>query len=208
MFSISKKFKFFKKYDIFGCPVALTMKNEESYKTIFGGMLTVIINMFFLGVIVYSFFKLFTKQNLETAKYEINLGSTYGYSDLNSNNFMIAINFDQSVLNNWTLPFMNISLIHVTQFRNSSLTFKTKQKIPLKICNHSDFVGLESEFDQLGLNTALCPSPGFNLSLQGNFQENIFSYFQIQLTTCTNNKTCQNNKTIYNTISAFGFLLF
>ena len=119
---------------------------------------------------------------------------------------MLAIRFDQNVLNNWTKPFMNITLMHVTQFRNTSTVWKTKTKISLKPCQSSDFIGLKDEFEQLGLNTSLCPVPGSNLTLQGNYQENIFAYFQIILTTCTNNKTCQDNETIYSEVSKIGLL--
>lgn len=204
MFGLSKKFKFFKKYDIFGCPVALTMKNEDTYKTIFGGIVTSILTLFFLGVILYSFFKLFTRQNMETNKYELNLGSSYGFLDLNQENFMLAVKFDAEILNNWTLPFMNLTLMHVTQFRNTSKVWKNKTKVELKPCTASDFVGLEADFPQLGLKSALCPSPGFNLTVQGNYQEDIFAYFQIILTTCSQNMFCQSNETIYKEISKIG----
>ncbi len=205
MFSFTKKFKGFKKYDIFGYPIALTMKNEDSYKTVFGGLLTIGIITFFFGIVIYSFYKLFTKQNMETAKFEVNLGDSYGNLDLNDENLMLAIRFDQNVLNNWTKPFMNITLNHVTQFRNTSTVWKSKKKINLRPCKSSDFIGLENEFEILGLNTSLCPVPGSNLTLQGNYQENIFAYLQIILTSCTNNQTCQDNKTIYSEVSKIGF---
>ena len=118
---------------------------------------------------------------------------------------MLAIRFDQNVLNNWTLPFMNITLMHVTQFRNTSTVWKIKKKIGLRPCLSSDFTGLESDFKQLGLNTSLCPAPGSDFTLQGNYQENIFSYLQIILTTCTNNKTCQDNATIFREVAKIGF---
>lgn len=204
MFGLSKKFKFFKKYDIFGCPVALTMKNEDTYKTIFGGIVTTILTIFFLGVILYSFFKLFTRQNMETNKYELNLGSSYGFLDLNQENFMLAVKFDAEILNNWTLPYMNLTLMHVTQFRNTSKVWKNKTKVSLRPCLQSDFVGLEADFPQLGLKTALCPSSGFNLTVQGNYQEDIFAYFQIILTTCSQSMLCQSNETIYKEISKLG----
>ena len=87
------KFKFFKKCDIFGYPVALTMKNEDSYKTVFGGILTALINFFFLCVIIYSFYMLFTKRTMTTSKYELNLGGKFGVLDLSTENLMIAIMF-------------------------------------------------------------------------------------------------------------------
>jgi hypothetical protein len=205
---LKKKFKFFKKFDIFGCPVALTMKQDDTYKTVFGGFLTSIIDFFFGIVIIYSFYMLFTKQTLQTTKYELNLGTNYGFMNLSDQNYMIAIRFDANNLNNWTNPFMNVTMQHVTQFRNTTNIWKIKKQIKLRPCQHSDFPGLDSDFDQLLINTSLCPPPGTQMPLQGNYQENIFSYFQIILTTCSNKKICQDNATIYNTIAAIGILFF
>ena len=202
--AIRHKFKFFKKCDIFGYPVALTMKNEDSYKTVFGGILTTLINVFFVSVIIYSFYMLFTKQTLQTAKYELNLGTNYGLLNLSDQNYMIAIRFDANNLNNWTNPYINVTMQHVTQFRNTTSLWKIKRPIKLKVCEKTDFPGLEKDFDQLGLNISLCPIKGTKMPLQGNFQENIFAYFQIILTTCSNKTVCQSNSTIYSTISAIG----
>ena len=92
---------------------------------------------------------------------------------------MLAISFDQQVLNNWTLPFMNITLMHVTQFRNTSTVWKTKTKISLKPCQSSDFIGLKDEFEQLGLNTSLCPAPGSDFTLhKGIFKRKSFHIFK------------------------------
>ena len=92
---------------------------------------------------------------------------------------MLAISFDQQVLNNWTLPFMNITLMHVTQFRNLSAVWKIKKKIGLRPCLSSDFTGLESDFKQLGLNTSLCPAPGSDFTLhKGIFKRKSFHIFK------------------------------
>ena len=205
MLNFQRKFKFFKQCDIFGYPIAFTMNKVSSFKTIFGGIMTSLLIFFFFGVIFYSFFKLFTNQNLETSKYELNLGSSYGFLELSDQNFMIAILFDQKILNNWTKPFINLTVNHVIQYRNSTTpAWKTKANIVLKACEYSDFSGLEKEFDELGLNLALCAGRGSNLSLQGNYQENVFSYFQIILTSCMNSSVCQDNETIYKEISKLG----
>jgi len=205
MFSaINKKIKFFKKCDIFGYPVTLTMKNESTYKTVFGGFLTIILIIFFFCVIIYSFYMLFTKQTLQTNKYELNLGANYGFLNLTDQDVMIAILFDDNNLNNWTHPYINVTMEVVTQYRNSTTVWKTKTPIKLKPCTYSDFPGLNQDFDQLLLSTALCPVPGTKLPLQGDYQETVFTYWQIVLTSCTNRKICQSNETIYQEISSLG----
>ena len=206
--AIRHKFKFFKKCDIFGYPVALTMKNEDSYKTVFGGILTTLINVFFVSVIIYSFYMLFTKQTLQTAKYELNLGTNYGLLNLSDQNYMIAIRFDANNLNNWTNPYINVTMQHVTQFRNTTRLWKIKRPIKLKVCEKTDFPGLEKDFDQLGLNISLCPIKVSrkHICLFSNNFDNMFEYNHLpkQLHYLQhdigNRYEFKRNKTLYNII--------
>ena len=203
MDSIKNKLKFFKKCDIFGYQIALRMKNDDYYKTVFGGILTFLIILFFICVTFYSFYMLFTRQTVQTNKYDINLGTKFGNLNISDQNYMIAIRFDADILNNWTNPFMNVTMRHVSQYRNTTSLWKIKTPIDLKICEKTDFPGLEEQFNQLALNTSLCPVPGTPMLLAGTYQEDLFAYFQIMLTTCSAD-SCQDNATIYNTISQIG----
>lgn len=197
-------FRFLKRFDMFGYPVSLTFKKKTTYQTIYGGLFTLLLVFVFLIISVYSIYKLFNQDYKETFKYEMNLGETYGSLPLNSNNFMMAVKFDAEQLNNWTIPFINVSLIKVTQFRNETKTFKIKNRINLFPCNETHFPGIVSEFNKVNLRNALCPNLSENLTLEGSFQENVFTYLQYALTTCENPLLCQNNVTIKNTIEQIG----
>lgn len=205
MIQISKKLKLFKKIDIFGAPINLKLKEDDTFKTIFGGLVTSLLVSFFLVAIAYSFYLLFTKQDRGTQKYDLNLGSSFGFLELKKENFMLAIKLNQDILNNWENPYMNITLLHVTQFRNSSGAWKIKNKVLLRPCQITDFIGLENDFFQMEANKALCPkSEDFNLTMQGNYQEDVFAYFQISITSCSDILICQTNETIYKAISSLG----
>ena len=182
------------------------MNQHDTYQTVFGGILSLIVQSFFFIVIIYSLYKLFDLQNFETYQSQVSLGSNYGSIEMKQETINFALKFDQPVLNNWTIPFMNITAVHVTQFRNSSTTFKIKKKIILKQCEYSDFQGDHNvQFDQLGLNTSLCPLPETNLTIQGNFQEDVFSYVQFILTACNDSSLCQSSKKINSTMAKIGF---
>lgn len=204
METIQKKIKFLKSYDLFGYPISLSFKKKSKYTTICGGILSLAIIIFFLLIFTYSIYKLFNQQYKETSKYMMNLGNQYGSLDLNTNNFMIAIKFDSESINNWSKPFINISMFQTTQYRNSTSTWKIKKKLNMTSCSIEHFNGLETEFEQLQLNSALCPILSSNLTLQGNFQESVFSYLAFTLTSCTDPNICQSNTTIYNTIKKLG----
>lgn len=199
--------KFLKSYDMFGYPISLSFKKKSTYTTIWGGFFSIIVICLLTSLFTYSFYKLFNREYLETSKYIMNLGNEYGSLDLNTENFMIAMKFDSELINNWTQPFINITLLQVTQYRNITNTWKVKKRINLIPCTKEHFLGLESDFNILQLKNALCPSLGSNLTIQGNFQEAIFSYLSFSLTSCLDNKTCQNNITIYNTIKKLGTIL-
>jgi hypothetical protein len=197
-------FKFLKEFDLFGYPVSLSFKRNPTFQTIYGGFFTLLLVLVFVMISVYSIYKLFKQDYKETFKYETNLGETYGALALDGKNFMIAVKFDAENLNNWTSPFINVSMIKVSQFRNETRTFKIKDRIELSSCNESHFVGLEKEFQQLNLKTALCPNTSSNLTIEGNFQENLFTYLQFALTSCENPLLCQKNSTIVETITKIG----
>lgn len=204
MNTFQKNLKFLKTYDLFGYPISLSFKKKSTYTTICGGVLSLIIVSFLLIIFTYSIFKLFNQEYKETTKYITNLGNEYGDLNLNSDNFMVGVKFDNELLNNWTKPFMSVIMYQTTQFRNSTNTWKVKNKLNMTPCTPQHFSGLETEFAQLQLNTALCPAIGSNLSLQGNFQESVFSYLAYNVIACVDNKTCQDNNTIYNTMKKLG----
>lgn len=207
MANFKLSFRFLKEFDMFGYPVSLSFKKNTTYQTIYGGFFTLLLVLVFLMISIYSMYKLFNQDYKETFRYEINLGDTYGSLPLKSENFMMAVKFDAEKLNNWTIPYINVSLIKVTQFRNETTTFKVKKKIKLELCNESHFPGLTSDFNKLNLKNALCPELTANLTLEGNFQENTFTYLQYALTACDNPLLCQNNVTIINSIESIGKIM-
>lgn len=196
MKKIVKKLKFLRNFDIFGYPVTLTMKENYEYKSIFGGFLAILFQIFFLLIIIITCYRLFTYNYMTVSESSNNLGSSYGVLELNQSSFRFALKFQNSILNNWTQPYFNITLYHVIQFRNTSSVYRLISEIPTKTCNKSDFGDLENEFLELQLDEALCPESGANLTLEGNYQENIFSYFQIALDICNDSSLCQNETAI------------
>lgn len=201
-----KKFKHFKTFDIFGYPITLSMKQDSCYHTIFGGIMTFGFIALFIPIIAYSLFNLFSLKNLTVSRSEIISANSYGFIDLDQETLHFALRFQESVLNNWTKPFMNITLLYIQQIRNTSSTTKVQNIVELKPCNISDFPNLESDFLKLQLNEALCPEKNANLTIRGNYQEDIFSYFQISVNSCTNILFCQDENTIRNIASSLSNL--
>lgn len=207
MKKIKNRIKFLKNYDLFGHPITLTMKQGSTYKSVFGGVVSLIIEIVFLLLVLYSLIQLFSNKNLTISRDEINLGKSFGSLSLPPKELNFALKFDQDSLNNWTLPFINISLIHVTQYRNETNIFKVKNKISLNVCEIENFKGVETDFKLLGLENALCPNFNSSILIQGSYEEKVFSYFQIKLTICEEKEKCQDNETLFEEMNKIGFFL-
>lgn len=162
---------------------------------------------FFLSIIIISLYDLFAHKNMSISTSQSNLGTSYGFLNLNQRSFKFALKFQNSALNDWKNLYFNISLYHVTQFRNSSLVYKIKNQISMRPCNKIDYGDLSNEFMKLKLNEALCPEENSNLTLQGNYQENIYSYFQISIDDCNDATACQNATSLKNILANSGFII-
>ena len=181
------------------------MKKTHAYKSSFGGAMTLVLIIFMLALVIYSLVRLFGQKEMNVYKSQVNLKSVYGHIDLYNDNFMIALQFDDNRLNNWTNPFMNLSLIHMVQYRNETNVRRDKTYITLKPCELQDLKGHETDYEQLNLKAALCPDSKFNVSIEGSFQEKVFAYFQVSLTTCSNPLSCQDQEIIRSVLSGIGF---
>lgn len=196
--------EFFRNIDIFACPINLTMKKNYAYKSSFGGGMTLVLISLMLALAVYSLIRLFEKKEMYVNQYQVNLKKEYGNIDLSDANFMIALQFYDDRLNNWTKPFMNLSLIHMVQYRNETTYWRDKTYINLRPCQEKDFRGYEADYEKLNLKTALCPDSKFNASIEGDFTENVFAYLQISLSACLDPLVCQDQETINSVLSKMG----
>ena len=193
--------KFFRNIDIFGFPISLSSNNNPVHTTKLGGVFTCFILLVFLALTIISFYRLFNIQLLTSSNYTLNLGTKYGSllssSTGDSNNFMIAIKTNVDSLNNWTSPYLNVSLSQHTQIRvGNSTVSKSSNNIDLVPCTANHFKGLESQYDSLGLYSALCPVMGSNFTIEGGFVENVYTYLKLSFLPCSDTKICQNGSAL------------
>lgn len=127
------------------------------------------------------------------------MNENYGQISLESRNFMLSVKFDQSLLNDWSHPFLNVTLTQTIQLKNSNNTIKIRNPIKLIKCESSFFSGLEDQFEKLKLEEALCPEQNSNLSIQGNFDEEVFSYLSFSVTECEDKDTYRETRLIVET---------
>lgn len=195
--------KLLRKLDIFGYPISLSSDRKTVHNTKFGGCFSFLLLSFFLIVGIVSFYKLFALQLVESNSFAVNLGAKTGCLNLGTDFFMVAVKTNVDLVNNWTNPFFNVTLSQNTQARVGNNTLKYYNNINLTPCTARHFPGLESQYEALGLVSALCPVLGSNLSIQGGFVDDIFTYLKLEFSPCNNSSLCQNQQNIENSIGSY-----
>jgi hypothetical protein len=178
------------KVDLFGQKIGLKLNNEDSAKTLIGGVLTIFL-MFALTALFFIFLSVFFEKKQPIVSVE-NAVLTYHPSiTLNKMNMPIALSllnpnneivFDDSMLN------LEVSIISM----NNTGTGYDEQFLELVKCGYSDFPMLnETYFDTIGLNRYLCVK-NLNSTITGYWDESFISYFSIKVKYCQDNNNCSN----------------
>lgn len=192
------KLRFFRKFDIFGFPISFSSNGRTIHTTRFGGLISLCFTLFFLAIVSYSFFNLYSRKLLQIEYKTENLGSNYGSLDLSSDSFMFAVKTNQEDVNTWANPYIKLQLSQKIQVResNSSEIFKRfSQEIPLIPCTPGHFPGLIEEFREYQFETALCPIKNASLRVTGGFTEELFEYLKISASVCEDaSARCRDNQ--------------
>ena len=205
MNSFFKHFKLIRDLDLFGYPISLSFNKKTHHQTKLGGFFTAIFLLFIIGLTAYCIFKLINKD------YKLNYASMsrltdhYGSIPLNGNNFMMAVKFDSDLFNDWDKPLLNITLIQTTQFRNKNGITKRKIYSTLNRCEEKHFSGLETDFNRLNLTSALCPDTNANLTVEGKFEEDVFTYLNYEIKPCQDTTKCQPSSKIDEVMTMIGY---
>lgn len=176
-----KLLKLLSQLDMFGYQISLSFKKKMIHKTKFGGILSMTIYLFILGLSFYSLLRLFNEEYKENYVKIKRLGESFGSIQLSGGNFMIAAKFDNELFNDWNNPLLSVTLSIVTEVNNGTSAKKNKTPYSLKNCEAKHFNGLEKDFYRFKLGNALCPQISDNFTLEGGFEQNIFSYLKYEI---------------------------
>eukprot|EP00347_Sterkiella_histriomuscorum_P006411 403352871 len=171
-----------KSQDMFGHKIGLTYKNKSSYKTSFGGIITI---LFRLGIIIYLAMQLIDVYN---RKFELKLSTQYRnlYHDqtqykFDNGGFDIAVG---EVVTQW------INVEGQPSFQNTTTT-----DFDLKICTSDRFASM-SEASILGIYGGFYCAQNFNSSwLQGAKYSQKMKFQSIKVDKCNQRLLTQKNAT-------------
>ncbi|CAD8111545.1 unnamed protein product [Paramecium sonneborni] len=176
--------------DIFGQTIALNINKESNYKTIFGGISSILI----IAILIAFFFSNvmdFLNQTEIIFSVERKFSENPDEMILSSQNYMAAFSIEQVayVIN----PYFNISIEQRQYIRDidGKLT-KNINYIQLEPCTLSHFdlllnesdVNFQEQFNQLDLSNWLCLKKDFQFKLSGTYTSQEFNFIKIVVNDC------------------------
>ncbi|EAR89514.2 transmembrane protein, putative (macronuclear) [Tetrahymena thermophila SB210] len=201
------------KIDSFGKTINIYYKNQQVYRTLFGGIMTLII-WAFCGVLCYFFGnQLINKQNpqvITTERYvqqakrinvtRDNLIFMFGLDNINSTFFLDPTLFQ----------FRAVQLVKQTSINNQTgepVITLVPYNLTMKVCDMGD-VGIPSAynyFDSLDVSLLYCFSQGQDIYMEGDFDSDNFAQIYVYIDKCQNstssNTICQPKEIINQQLS-------
>ena len=205
---IESKFKkFFKSINIYGVPFSIKYKNESTYTSIIGVLLSIFSILFLTGFSIYYLCKLINHSSFSVLTcndrkkfHSINLSNIpimFGLLDTNSK--LLSINQEIFSLSVWikTLNPVNNS------FSNINFT-----RIEIESCLNSEYIKLYPDMKQYNLEKYLCIKPNQNIELRGRYGDSIngFSSLNIYFGHCISVECLQNRLNEINNVLTNSYL--
>jgi hypothetical protein len=170
--------KMLKNLDYFGVQLNFQYKDQQKYRSIFGGVVFILFFGFSLTYMLINF------QNFIDRKI-MNLVYNEGFKEyapeINFDNYTIKFAVGLDVGDPTLLPnlykYLQIEFVSIATEKTNGVLKKTKTPIPLQPCNYSHFYNsFNSTFDSLGLSSLFCPDLR-NVSVKGIYTDDEFNYF-------------------------------
>ncbi|CDW75001.1 UNKNOWN [Stylonychia lemnae] len=193
---------YIRQQDQFGHPISLRYKNNSTFKTFFGGFITILFRM---GIIVFLVFEIMKvvdkKSNITNSQYRRNLVEDRRQYQIDLTNFDLAYNVFSSdpIITANIDRYVSVQLQEVYfawSKDGASYTMDVKD-LPLDKCPPGRFLGETVQTDNFGLQfNYKCPTT-LNTTLQGGFATKEARYIQVLVGGCNQsilNKTKPNLK--------------
>ena len=188
-----------KKIDLFGAEFNFTIFGEKSYRTFFGGMLSLLVILTTITISIMFGLDLLLRKNPIVLK-ETVVPEYYEYINVTLQNFPIFWRIEDD--NNAVVNFTNILYpqlnFYVYKFNNSSgqWDYLDKKTMSTKHCNRS-IVNNDYIFDKFGLNNFYCfdwAETGYPIGGSWDSGDMVY-YFEQVIFTCPNDNTTSPNCT-------------
>jgi hypothetical protein len=188
--------------DFIGLEPTFTFQSNKRYKTILGGMMSIVLCFLFIAGMVY-FGRDLWEKNSPMLISSSSLNPNAAPLQLTPENFPFYIALEDSANNlNYFKDetVYNMQTFFRTQKRvidSNGLVALQVQSIPVNMVNcdiNYHFPGVEAAFNTTTFQKAYCIAPGQNITIQGDFPDNQFNFLQVNFFQCVNTTTVINCK--------------
>eukprot|EP00347_Sterkiella_histriomuscorum_P012669 403367679 len=216
--SISRKLK---NQDAFGHPITLSYKDSSTYKSLFGGIVTLFSRIALFAYFLVQIISVFQRKNFNIATsttYE-NLSASDKTINLNRTNFDIGFGMFRGSNYSYSLDYYEYFSVYfvqgVSNMNEGNFSFNFTQ-IPVEICQNDRFLGDTATIDNLGIaGYFICPQSDFQFKLKGQISNLEGKAAYVIILPCIQdildqtlpgqNRTCKSIEEIQNVSSQFGF---
>lgn len=193
-------------------------RQEQSYRTFAGGLISIIFVLLFAVMFSNLIVQTFSK-NIIVSQTSTTYDDEPTYTQIlasPSHNHMFAIGISGMNLSS-SQRYFDIVMTARARIKNGTSTIKISEIIELQPCSISHWSGItqniENSYTTLDFNQWLCPSINQSIALQGKFTSNIFKFAQITVNTCSNsslfpNTTCHSTAQLANFLQSKGQFTF
>jgi hypothetical protein len=208
---VKMAYRFLTYIDIFGYEPNLEIKKSKSFKTPFGGILSILILITILYVIWFFGNEIIFKRKPSLITTIYNDANPLRIN-LTDDNFIVALglqNPDYSGYINESIYYLDVQ--HITMLRKDGIT--TFETIDIKTipCNQKNITLLPDYFSQVELNNLYCIRET-NTYMKGDFGQSVWSYLQFSFKRCKNstenNNHCKSEDEISRRLDGGYFGLF
>ena len=178
----------FKECDLYGKNIVLTYEGSNKFKSILGGLASLIIYGLILSYFILQLRVMLLRNNTSNSKNslqkELNSDTEVHNIGMNNINFGMEIDFNGvNLLNDksyFTYSINQVSQIY-TQSGSNFVINRTKSTIPTDYWNITSFYNLKKEsYDTLSIHEYLCPTTN-NYTIAANYYAPRFDYIEIKV---------------------------
>ncbi|CAD8157108.1 unnamed protein product [Paramecium pentaurelia] len=195
-----KILKYIRKCDHFGAQIKLNLHHKEAYKSILGGILTMIIATVILMIFVRGTISMIKRENYTISSSKL-LNLDPPMSKLSINNFMLGFSIDLQL--QFQKPIFKAFYSQQLQILNDDGTrIKNGTSLQsLEKCSLDHFIHLDqtNSYNQLikgQVQEYFCLPKNYSLIQQGTYKSNVFQFGKIVLVSCIDEPDCATSKEV------------
>ncbi|CAD8050741.1 unnamed protein product [Paramecium primaurelia] len=183
--------KLIRSYDNFGVPPNLNINKQQEYKSVCGGVLSLMMTIVLIYILISGLIGIFQRDNYTIEVQQLQ-DMDPDLKEMNNKNFMFAIKVDNPFIDRFPKiqknPFtISMSQVYIETLKNGTRTKNITKTYNLETCTTQHFPQINfEEFHQIEnqLTQYLCLPKDYQLWLQGTYSSYIMQFPKLSISLC------------------------